>query len=47
MADNLPALAQRVTVFGSTRNMAATSAGVRRDSVSVGRVTTALPFVML
>ena len=44
IALSFPALAQRVTVFGSTRNIAATSAGVRRDSVSVGRVTTALPF---
>src|SRR5205085_12043856 len=34
MALNLPALAQRVTVLGSTRNIAATSAGVRRVSVS-------------
>jgi hypothetical protein len=30
----LPALAQRVTVFGSTRNIVATSAGVRSGSAS-------------
>jgi hypothetical protein len=32
MLDSLPALAQRVTVFGSTLNRAATSAGVSRVS---------------
>src|SRR5690606_2394837 len=31
---SFPAFAQRVTVFGSTRNIAATSAGVRRGSAS-------------
>ena len=31
---SLPALAQRVTVFGSTRNIVATSAGVRSGSAS-------------
>jgi hypothetical protein len=30
MDDSLPPLAHRVTVFGSTRSIAATSAGVRR-----------------
>jgi hypothetical protein len=34
MHDNLPAFAQRVTVFGSTRNKAATSAGVSNNSAS-------------
>src|SRR5665647_3315015 len=33
----LPALAQRVTVFGSTRNSAATSDGVSRVPDSLGR----------
>jgi hypothetical protein len=32
MLDSLPDLAQRVTVFGSTRNSEATSEGVSRDS---------------
>src|SRR5215210_3900691 len=32
MEDSLPALAQRVTVLGSTRNSAATSAGVSKES---------------
>src|SRR2546423_3908765 len=35
MAEILPALAQRVTVFGLTRNISATSDGVRRASGSV------------
>jgi hypothetical protein len=34
----LPAFAQRVTVFGSTRNIVATSAGVSSDSASGVRV---------
>jgi hypothetical protein len=34
MEDSFPALAHRVTVFGSTRNIAATSAGVRSFSPS-------------
>src|SRR4051795_7150499 len=38
MEVSLPALAQRVTVFGSTRNMVATSAGVSRGSASGVRV---------
>jgi hypothetical protein len=32
MDDSFPALAQRVTVFGSTRNSVATSDGVSRFS---------------
>lgn len=36
MAESLPALAQRVTVFGSTRNMPATSDGVRSAPGCVG-----------
>src|SRR6185295_19635784 len=35
MAEILPALAQRVTVLGLTRNISATSDGVRRASGSV------------
>jgi hypothetical protein len=35
---SLPAFAQRVTVFGSTRNKDATSDGVNRTSASVSRV---------
>jgi len=34
IAESFPALAQRVTVFGSTRNNAATSAGVNNRSAS-------------
>lgn len=45
MEVNLPAFAQRVTVFGSTRNMEATSAGVSSGSASVAwRVVMADPF---
>ena len=36
--ESLPALAHRVTVFGSTRNKAATSAGVKSGSASGERV---------
>ena len=36
---SFPALAQRVTVLGSTRNSDATSAGVSNFSTSVVRVT--------
>lgn len=37
IAVSLPALAQRVTVFGSTRNIEATSAGVSKTSASLDR----------
>lgn len=38
MLVNFPAFAQRVTVFGSTRNIAATSDGVSKWSGSEARV---------
>ena len=43
MEVSLPDLAQRVTVFGSTRNIAATSAGVSRASASCVRELIACP----
>src|SRR5450759_3513965 len=43
---NLPDLAHRVTVFGSTRNIEATSAGVSSGSASGVRDCMAVPFSM-
>jgi hypothetical protein len=43
---SFPALAHRVTVLGSTRNIAATSAGVSKGSDSGGRAFTAASSVL-